>query len=66
MFNQILADYESSEFRSEFDKLCELILVTNIEFQEIGYDQDYAKQVLDRIGSKRLKDNWKQDDSIPQ
>ncbi|KAL5256021.1 hypothetical protein ACHWQZ_G011289 [Mnemiopsis leidyi] len=33
--------------------------------QEIGYDQDYAKQVLDRIGSKRLKDNWKQDDSIP-
>jgi len=34
--------------------------------QEIGYDQDYAKQVLDRIGSKRLKDNWKQDDSIPQ
>ena len=52
--------------RSEFDELCELTLVTTIDFQEIGYDQDYAKQVLDRIGSKRLKDNWKQDDSIPQ
>ena len=37
-----------------------------MKHQEIGYDQDYAKQVLDRIGSKRLKDNWKGDDSIPQ
>lgn len=34
--------------------------------QESGYDKEYARQVLDRIGSKRVKDDWKQDPNIPQ
>ena len=42
------------------------VLFLYARVQEGGYDQEYAKQVLDRIGSKRIKDDWKQDDTIPQ
>ena len=43
-----------------------ILFIKSYLLQEVGYHHDFAMQMLGRIGSKRIKGDWRTDDSIPQ